>query len=565
MLTPSDDAPSQQSRSTWAITIAGRPIAWPANRTGFLYLAALLFVLFWGIPRVVMPLATDQFYFALGARTILDGDQMYRDLWDLKPPLIYFIYAIPAAVFGEHVETFRLLDLGNTLLAMAGVFLFTRRLFEERAAVAAAALYGFAYLTASGLDGMGQSESFMVAPLMLGLALYPGPSQYRHTGLRALGAGLLIGLAIAVKPSGAVFLLALPAMELLLRRDGPFDLRGAFARLALAGAGAAAVQLVWLAYLLTAGVLDDFIDLQRGYLVPYTNERWAPFPLSYPRFMLEATAEWFRANAYLLVLVWAAFVLSLYRGRQREAGFVGVLCLLGLISVWWQGKFFLYHWLVMLPLMAPLAGWAVDQLIGFLAPLAPRQRYVAAVVVVVGFCGLASAPLLDTYDSYRHLTAYASGSITREQLDYEYVELLEENRQIADHVRVNSGPDEGFYVWGFWTATYYWADRPTPSQYITSAAVRATWSPSDWREELVTDLREHPPRFFAVAAGDRQPWLTGTDETSDEHFCNNFPELRNFIEAEYAPVYRNALFVLYERGAEPAVTTWCGPLEPAPG
>jgi 4-amino-4-deoxy-L-arabinose transferase-like glycosyltransferase len=314
MLTPSDDAAGRHSAATWAATIAGRRIAWPANRAATLLLVGSVFVLLWGLPRLVMPLATDQFYFALGARTVLDGDQLYRDLWDLKPPLIYLIYALPAAVLGEHVEAFRLLDLANTLLAMAGVFLFTRRLFNERSAIAAAGLYGFAYLTASGVDGMGQNESFMVAPLMFGLAVYPGPGERRHAGRWALAAGLLLGLVIAIKFSGAVFLLALPAMELLLRREAGFDVRGAVARLAAAAAGVAIIQAAWIAYLLAAGVLDDFIELQRDYVIPYSNERWAPFPLSYPRFLLEATADWFRANAYLIVPVLAAFVLGLYRG-----------------------------------------------------------------------------------------------------------------------------------------------------------------------------------------------------------------------------------------------------------
>ena len=65
-------------------------------------------------------------------------------------------------------------------------------------------------------------------------------------------------------------------------------------------------------------------------------------------------------------------------------------------------------------------------------------------------------------------------------------------------------------------------------------------------------MRASPPRFFAVADGDRQPWLTGTDRTSREDFCSRFPQLRAFIEADYLPVLNNGLFILYDREATQA-------------
>ena len=104
-----------------------------------LTLAGIAFVLVLGLPTVIIPFATDQVWFALGARTILDGDQLYRDFWDQKPPLIYLLYAVPFALVGEHMEAVRVFDLANVGLAMAGVFLLGRRFFSELAELAGAA------------------------------------------------------------------------------------------------------------------------------------------------------------------------------------------------------------------------------------------------------------------------------------------------------------------------------------------------------------------------------------------------------------------------------------------
>jgi hypothetical protein len=87
--------------------------AWVERRAGALHVsraallivaAAVAFTLIWGLPFLLSPLSTDETYFALGALTILTGDQLYEDLWDIKPPLIYALYALPIGVAGEHVE-----------------------------------------------------------------------------------------------------------------------------------------------------------------------------------------------------------------------------------------------------------------------------------------------------------------------------------------------------------------------------------------------------------------------------------------------------------------------------
>src|SRR3990172_3222132 len=158
-----------------------------------LTLAGIGFLLLWGLPTIIIPLATDQVLFALGARTILDGGQLYQDFWEIKPPLVFFLYTITFAIAGEHMEAIRVLDLINTALAMGAVFLLSRRLFNERAAVFAAGFYGFTYLTWARFDGLAETESFMAVPLALAFFLYRPEDGRRDAWPRALAAGPLPG------------------------------------------------------------------------------------------------------------------------------------------------------------------------------------------------------------------------------------------------------------------------------------------------------------------------------------------------------------------------------------
>jgi 4-amino-4-deoxy-L-arabinose transferase-like glycosyltransferase len=511
------------------------------------------FVLLWGLPTVVIPLATDQVQFALGARTILDGGQLYGDLWDIKPPLIYLLYAVPFALAGEHMEAVRVFDLVSTAVAMGAVFLLARRFFGEQAAVFAGGFYAFTYLTWAGADGLAEAEAFLAAPLALAFFLYRPEQRRRGVDPGALASGVALGAAFAIKTSALLFVVGLPVAELALRRHESWSGRDALLRLTAAAFGFFLVQGALVAYLAAGGVLDDFVDIQRRYTAPYMAYRWSPLDVSHPRFLIEVTGDWIRSTSFLVVPALAALLFGL---RERErAGAVYLLAAvagLGLLTIWWQGKMFRYHWLVMFPLLAPLAGYALDRTLRLFAPLGRRVLWAAALVSLGGLALLAFEPLLETYDNYRSFVSFADGSLSRRQVEARYQPLLARNHQLVDYVREHGDPDDRLYVWGFWPVAHFWAERPLVSRFVINSGLRATWAPESWREELMEDLMSHPPRFFAVARGDNQPWLVGTGETSDAHLRDRFPELRRFLDERYVLVLDIDLFALYDLTAEQA-------------
>jgi len=516
--------------------------AWPRWLT--LSLACLAFVLVFGLPTIIVPLGADQILYSLGARTILDGGQLYRDLWEIKPPLVFLIYTVPFAIAGVHMEAVRVFDLLNTALAMAAVYLLARRFFGERAGLLAAAFYGFTYLAWSPNDSLAETESFIAAPLALAFWLYLPDDTRRDAPLRAFAAGLLLGAVFALKTSALLFVLALPAAELLLqeRRTGV----GVAGRLALAALGFLLVQAVLGVYLAVAGVLDDFFDIQRNYTLDYNAYRLGGH--SHLRFLLDATQIWLRSAAFLTVPAFAAVLFTFFRPRQaRAATLVAVLAVLALAGVWWQGKMFDYHWLVAVPLLAILAGYAVDQLLELFGALPRPRSWAAAALLAGGLLALATQPLLNTYDEYRTLARYANGSMSRREVEAHYLPLYSENHQLVDYVRANSGPDDRIFIWGFWPQVNFWLDRPLFDRFVANHGLRATWAPQSWRDELIDDLVAHPPRYIAVGQGDSQPWLVGTSETSEQHLQNNFPALRLFLDSQYHPVLNVGIMVLYER------------------
>jgi hypothetical protein len=515
-----------------------------------LSIAGVAFVLLFGLPNVIAPLATDQVLYSLGARTLLQGDQLYSDFWEIKPPLVFLIYAVPFAVAGEHMEAIRALDLLNTLLAGAGVFLVTRRFFGQRAGAFAAAFYAFTYLTWLSEDALAEAEAFMAAPLVFAFYAYAADDRDSSYG-RAAIAGLLLGLAFALKSTAAVFALGFLYAEVFMRGES-WSLRGALQRLSLAAGAFVIVQLVFVLYLAVVGALTDFADIQRHYTAEYNSYRYAPNGVSHGRFLIDATSQWLRNVPFLMAPVFAALLLAAFRPKQaRAAGLFALLSGLGLLAIWWQGKMFDYHWIMIVPLLAPLAGYSMGEVAGLLSTLPARRALIGWAAVGAGLLALASQPLLDTYDDYRLMIDFAQGDVTRREVEARYIPLYPYNHDLVDYIKDNSGTNDKLFVFGLWPQTYFWLDRPLVSRFVANHGLRSTWAPQEWRDELMRDLEAAPPRYFAIGQGDRQPWLVGTAQTSQEFVDEDFRELRLFLEENYQFVGNFEIMMLYERRPVP--------------
>jgi hypothetical protein len=53
----------------------------------------------------------DQGIYALVGEGILQGKVPYKDLWDFKPPGVFFVYALAQGVFGKNMMAPRLVEV----------------------------------------------------------------------------------------------------------------------------------------------------------------------------------------------------------------------------------------------------------------------------------------------------------------------------------------------------------------------------------------------------------------------------------------------------------------------
>lgn len=502
---------------------------------------------------LLMGFGRDQGIYAVVAEGMLAGKMPYRDVWDFKPPGIYFVHATSQLVFGnKSMMAPRWLEV----IGLLGMVLAFVRLSREFFGGATAGLLGgaVAALLHAQLDfwHSGQPEVFGGMLTVFALVLTVSTSSRRT--LVWAGVGLLFGAAFLLKPhlgGGAIVCGAY-----LARREA--ERSGARAR------GLAAFAVVGIASLVPIGATLGWFALRGAWpalyttffeITPeYTAINWhgrTALPMLYEA--LEDAAV--RFSAIVPVGCALAALLPKVHRREREIVFLalGITCI-HVTGIAMQAKFFAYHYAATLPLLAFVAGLGLYK--------AWRRLIRFGVAGAAGFLGilvllaLARQVMQDLPQSFwdragmrlRFIGGW--GGVDRQTLDRELARVadydLAADRQVARRVAELSRPGDPVFVWGFEPVIYWLAEREPPTRFIYNVPQRLSLS-RDWSQaELFEALEQRPPAVIVVEHGDVFPAVTG-DWLDSAQALAEFPDLYRLLLAEYERVDRIQDFDVYRR------------------
>jgi 4-amino-4-deoxy-L-arabinose transferase-like glycosyltransferase len=152
------------------------------------------------IPFLNEPLEGDEGVYAYMGQRIMAGEVPYRDYFDHKPPVVYYIYAFILKSFGQTIFSIRFATALLSLLTTIFIFLVGRRMFSEVFGLISAFLYA---LFSGGplIEGAGSNtEVFMVLFLMVAFYFFTG----KRTARDLFFCGLFSGLAFMTKQVAAL-------------------------------------------------------------------------------------------------------------------------------------------------------------------------------------------------------------------------------------------------------------------------------------------------------------------------------------------------------------------------
>lgn len=372
------------------------------------------------------PLDCDESYYAYLGRRIAQGDVLYRDLTENKPPLGYWLYALPAVFGGASELSVRILPIPFALATIVLCWASARKVAGPLAGLAAALA-----LATIGTDpfvfGNGANlEHFMNCFSTAALAILlhrPGRPAW------LFGAGVLIAAASLVKPPAAVNLL--PALAALAMAEDRLRAtsrrRWALARLGRAGSLLVGFASLWGPALLIlalqgalAAGLEDFGTYARGLALatpadPSQPSRWVrwltgnaspegrlPWPFGPSTYL-----AWWGAGLYPLWAVAAPITLALLFNRRGGRGLIALWTLCAWVQVVAPGLYWQHYYMLLLPPLAIGFGTALVDVKRAFWEAIRRKRTAAAVACFPGLVGLllaASTTLVIQWQEYVRTT-----------------------------------------------------------------------------------------------------------------------------------------------------------------
>lgn len=482
----------------------------PAPRNIILALLVLL-IGFYLPALLVAPFGRDQGIFAWMAEGLLQGKQLYHDVWDHKGPLVALLYAGVFKVAGVTTFALRMFDQILFVVALAA-------LVWRRGLAGWGSAFFFLLLVNPDWWRSGQPDLWAADFFILAVALGE-----RKSAKADLLAGFLLGLTIWIKP--LYLLLAVPYGVRLLWRA----LRGSWAqdRQFLAAAlGFLLPALALMIFVSEHALLSEMLDAMVTFNLSVhgtvgTELSYTP-PLTSALIPLSSWADPLGWSAYTI----AALALL---GLPRCGWYGAALLLVSWACISVQRHFAYYHYL---PFFAALA-WVAGE--GFARLVDGRRFALLAVTLII----ILQTPfmLLLAKNAVPFWQGQTIEAVARPE-GFSYAQT----KEAADQVAALTTPSDTVYLWGYDALLFFLSHRQSASRYGFNYPVRV--DPTGARKaEVMGQITLHPPKLIVVQTADSNSLLPNSSAAA----LPTFPELQAELSDRYTQIWQNDGYIIYQR------------------
>lgn len=459
------------------------------------------------------PLDCDEALYAYMGQKMLEGERLYADLSENKPPLGYVIYKIAIALGGANELAIRIMPVPLILVTVTLVWWIGRRVGGLVAAVVASILLVLLstdpYLYGNGAQLEQAINCFSVGALASTIRA----SESRHwRPAWMLVAGISLGLAMIVKQVAALHLLVLGVAVLLMPsrgEAGPGKVRSVLTfALGLGGVLGFTVMILFMQGVGEAAY-EDIIragralatDVQPEPNAPSASIRWLtgnadPEGTLPPPFGKTNYLVWWGTGSWPIWLVGLPSLIYLLGVRPTFERVVLVGWTVStLVQVIAPGLYWAHYYLLPVPGLALVVGITLaDQLKGGWTSL---RSWIIGLGIVLSMLGFVAIQVRD------YLLVPSEELTIRHKGGKQWVGLRTIGRMMEEQTL--EWEDPKLLIWGWQSPLHFYAKVDAASRHIfinnlmRDFADRAHPVVSPRIDELVEDLRNERPDFVLVA------------------------------------------------------------------
>ena len=540
MSAPSESTPSSTTATAAVPSLPEERTSWPILITVMVLIILPIVILSQIGAHNRVDVVDDQMFGTFGWR-IAHGGVVYNDVWDNKPPGIYWTNALGFLIGGDSYGGVIALCVLAVTAQLVAFFVICASLYFRGAAAVATILASFYFTHAFFQGATNRTETFLMAFELVAVAFYVR-GYARAAWWKWLLAGMCCGCAVLYKQVGlaAWGSMGLHTIILVLLGDVPW--REGLKRCLLLAGGMLAVVAIAVGVIVAQGAAEH------AYFAVFSFNR-----------------AYFRtADSRFLDTVWNRYFLTQYIGTALLLPVLMAIASLIHSALW-----------ALRPWFNPLD---IKSRINALGPVCPRFMLLFAIWYVVAFYGAAVSPhrfrhyLLPTLPPMMLLTGYlismlrteisltkrmqrriwvaacfvAMGYFGISSLKWQWEELskiwlyrLDEGRQavweaVGDAAAQLTKPDDRIQCLGYLPGVYLQARRANASRYTTTEKLGQVAGEPEAefiRQELTEQLAADPPALMIVTAGDWDAIREAVPVEGNPDWLSVW--LRNFIETNY--------------------------------
>jgi hypothetical protein len=512
------------------------------NFYGFLIIILVLF------PTIFFPIHSDLSIFLLGGKALLEGKKLYVDYIDIKPPLIYYLFAGIYQITGKSEILLRIFDFAMQFSAICLMyFVISKQTRNSTIALFSCIIYALLYSTFN-FNQTFQGESFTSLPLIFLIIIQFAK---KNSIWLMLLRGILIGFLFSIKFTlGIVFIPIL--LDDLFSKE--FSYKSVLSRAVLTFIGFIIFVLLSFSPLFAS-------DVQKGYLNVidffkfYTYN--VPFNAEFVQNTIKFVGLYFGGFFSLVLIVFASIGLSrLFTKDNKEERSVQhlinlsfTLSLFLLISVIIEKQFFLYHFMRFYLPISIIAGLGLYSIINKLKinwkNISLYTKFIAVLIVIFlifespvpRWLKLLKVPAYYFTDKNKYdnlFTNQDDAYICRIQY-IEVAKYINDNKKPGDFVIVMSTGSNPIN---------FFLNNARISRFSQSCFYFSKANIKNWKDGILNEMKS--ANWIVVQDNDRHRFINGHDFSSWESLQQN-PVMFFQLNENYKQNIQIGNFLIFKR------------------
>jgi len=485
--------------------------------SGLVLLLLLLIVLVVLLPvspaSVAFPSRDSGVFLYTGWR-VLHGEIPYLQIWDHKPPLIYYLDAIGLAMTPGSTWGVWLVEIVSLWLAAALGYKVLNKLYSLYVAVFISFLWLFScfYLLAGGNLTTEYALPFQFALLFF----FQKAENSRDYGWRGFVIGVVTALLFFIRQNEIAIAIAI-GLFLLIKRISQREIKKLLTDSITILAGGLVVTSIIVGYFALKNALPAFWDAAFLYNFFYSDARGT---MDRVNALIQGMNQLENAGlAQIALLGWGSALALLCFKTDRIAAdhrsflWVAIIALpLEFLMVSIGGRPRIPYFMALLPVFTVFAGFTIWVLMDSLLRDIPKFAGAALILMMVGTLGWVIAA--------------------------DYVEISDSLRQpggdqaVIAYIQDKTNTDDYVLMWGAETSYNFATRRLSPTRFVYQTAFYTGYEQKNTLVQFLNDILSKRPKLII---------LTGEDKLSDFRFVhrdNQVGALMDEVKNRYSSVIK---------------------------